>query len=153
MENENKYYIPLINEFHVGFEYKHSPMGKEWWKEAIMTEGNLNNKQAEGIKFIVKYLDKEDVESLDFKRIYTDYRKYKLITTLIFKKENYTIVFYCKDITDNLNLNIKENITIYRDDKHRTPNIDGTFKQRCIFEGTIKNRSELKILLNQLNIN
>lgn len=71
-----KYYTPEIEEFHIGFEYEvfETPFGKNkgnWNKSILNTPQyfqSINWKWiAENLEKIrVKYLDKEDIESLGF---------------------------------------------------------------------------------------
>lgn len=76
MESQNKYYTPSIEEFHIGFEYEYlgnnlntewSKVKAEWSDLDIMFddyEHELDGKFEE--LYRVKYLDKEDIESLGF---------------------------------------------------------------------------------------
>ena len=144
---DTKYYIPDISEFHVGFEYEHCHSSirfvmldlrtgdrtnetepKEIWEKSVFT-GNEFDVWKSSFKFDdslrdgqirVKYLDKEDIESLGFKLFENmpsrfHYNKYEL------------------DV-DYLNV-----IRIEYDCNY-------------IFKGKIKNKSELKKLLIQLEI-
>jgi len=129
---ENKYYTPDISEFHIGFEFesnytlfskdrewtKHTLdhndgwFWEEWYVDAVPTE------------FRVKYLDREDIESLGFEEVPNvpidwfekdDWRLYKQGTEVSIKKagEAFHIHF-------------------------------------GIFEGVIKNKSELKKVLKMI---
>lgn len=127
-KENNKYYIPTIEEFHVEFEYEIMvPEAKLWSKETFY----LNKSHIDMIKYVniqdeytknkirVKYLDREDIESLGF----------KLQPSLLFKKGNIFISFgHEKYIQIN---NAKD----------------------VFFQGIIKNKSELKRLLKQLKTN
>ena len=74
---ENKYYTPDISEFHVGFEYER--MNGADWEKAELTNvdcwGTMSRGYEKKIEEIdslirsvrVKYLDREDIESLGFK--------------------------------------------------------------------------------------
>lgn len=126
---ENKYYIPEIEEFHVGFEFEHKSIGKNEWNKEVTEVIDIKN--IEGIQRViknndirVKYLDKEDIESLGWKL-----HKLKVGT------EEFEIIH-----------NKKNNIVI-------KSSID---ENMCYpitrFNGTIKNKSELKKLMKQLNI-
>ena len=66
---ENKYYIPSIDEFHVGFEYEWKCDGtKTDWNKSIcdnvMIPLDVDCQRVNDYR--VKYLDKEDIESLGF---------------------------------------------------------------------------------------
>lgn len=133
---ESKYYIPSIEEFHVGFEYEITD-GYEWVKK-IFSHDDFNTflyKQLynaitqELVR--VKYLDKEDIESLGWNSIMKK-NDLSTDTEYFLQKENiiFTLIHYNKI-----------GITIYKN------NTLG-----YIFKGTIKNKSELKVLLKQLGI-
>ena len=125
---ENKYYTPTIEEFHVGFEYEEhlKNNGKwDWEKQVVETVYPFDYYedllQPETLAIRVKYLDREDIESLGFVKwpdddIY-DLGEFQLHTN------NYT---------DPLM------IAIY----------DGN-SEYC-FVGKIKNKSELKRVLKQI---
>jgi hypothetical protein len=149
MKNKNKYYTPSIEEFHVGFEYEELRIITEGYIETTEdcdftenTEGAtwtsttfniIQESDWEDLKYRfryekynkayhrVKYLDKEDIESLGFKYIMTSYNGY-------YKK-------------DNIELGVAY-------DKRIQIKTDEGF----VFLGIIKNKSELKRLLNQLGI-
>ena len=67
---ENKYYTPEIEEFYVGFKYERGNKATEgnstkWYKEKITSAQEIVDIFCcEEIR--VKYLDKEDIESLGF---------------------------------------------------------------------------------------
>lgn len=121
----NKYYIPTIEEFYVGFEYE---IKNAFWDKIISTknifyeslEYHLNNGNIR-----VKYLDQEDIESLGFIKHKTIDNYWKL-NNIVLRIKNFKISIYVYDD--------------YTVDK-------------LIFEGIIKNKSELIKLLKQLNIN
>lgn len=123
---ENKYYTPDISEFHIGFEYEWKPKDEDDYgyvkdKYCIQDQFDemyINNE----IDFRVKYLTKEDIESLGFEQQSLQYQ---------YKKDWYRLISRCE-----------ENQYIIEDGRY----------QDQIFVGTIKNKSELKRLLKQLNI-
>ena len=132
MEENNKYYTPTTEEFHIGFEYlmTFETRGKQ---EIIPNtfEGLTNE---EDIKYRlrhncikVKYLDKEDIESLGFKQTGEG-----IITA--FENDTHHINFRIIDSIPDLCIYEKKN----------------TFR---VFSGKIKNKSELKKLFMQLEIN
>lgn len=70
---EKRYYTPKLDEFHVGFEYEYlNHFGKDslnWTTEIIENDVSMfhiNNLLA-SCAIRVKYLNKEDIESLEFK--------------------------------------------------------------------------------------
>ena len=132
----DKYYTPDIEEFHIGFEYL---LEEEFLDEdgcAYYEERQKVFSVDDTITFnrcvrvndyplyhiSVKYLDKEDIESLGFEQQSLQYQ---------YKKDWYRLISRCE-----------ENQYIIEDGRY----------QDQIFVGTIKNKSELKRLLKQLNI-
>ena len=144
---ENKYYIPEIEEFHVGFEcefynskdkhfYFEAPDG--WIKTMIGENLYLREftNQYQLLKenlFRVKYLDQEDIESLGWKFI----KHHPGTTQLDFKKGIYYLDF-------DSNFRGKSWLRIYEGDTQS--------EEFNFFTGFIKNKSELKILMKQLGI-
>lgn len=143
---ENKYYTPSIEEFHVGFEYERS--FHTGWETKIFDDGFedtdysplywVNWELHKGL-IRVKYLDKEDIESLGFRYDKThpgtasDYFEYGS-SEFSFEHAEYYMDYdsstnYCRIYFSVL---------------------DG---DSTVFAGTIKNKSELKVLLKQLGIN
>ena len=130
MEN-NLYYTPVISEFHVEFEYEVlDPDTKEYYKWVISDKYELQEAFDEYPLVRVKFLDREDVEGLGWKYVPDlsegdgNMRWYDL-----FKLNEFTIT-----------LGLIEGSEIIRKGKN------------TIFEGVIKNKSELKKLMKQLNI-
>jgi hypothetical protein len=80
---ENKYYKPQLEEFHLGFEYD-ILVGEEWVKKVFtikspcLTDGINFSEYLTNEKLRVKYLDREDIESLGFvyKGSYDDYLEF-----------------------------------------------------------------------------
>ena len=145
MNKDEKYYTPTIEEFRTGFEYELMIPEKETWSKEIFY---LNESHIELIKYVsiqneftknkirVKYLNKEDIESLGFKTTYLGHSD------------------ICKDETFQCIINNKDyQFTLYDDNRFviEHQNWD-TEELEMLFNGTIKNKSELKILLKQLNI-
>ena len=154
-DNTKKYYTPTIDEFHVGFEYEFLN-GDKWEKDEITTKDFSNELAGEyenwfdeilkGIRDVrVKYLDEEDIKSLGFAPM-------KSI-------KNYQENFMMTDIYRSLNEEVGGIMWInarilYNPDIHKII-IYGEFtgcEEERFFEGTIKNKSELKKILEQLNI-
>ena len=148
----DKYYTPTLEEFHVGFEYEITN-GYEWITKIFSKQdlkSFLYEKLENGIaqEYIrVKYLDKEDIESLGF--------KYDNNAEPIPYRENYTggrkINSYFLAIETGVE---SHHYFLY----HFDDNIvwieyilDGS-TVGYIFKGTIKNKSELKRILKQINI-
>ena len=143
--SEGKYYTPTIEEFHVGFEYEaRIPKMESFSKEVFYfndSHKHLVNRVTIHEKDVrVKYLDKEDIESLgweiDKARLdgETQLKFYKDNKCLYYRKENHEIGIFTIDPSKN--------------DYYSRYNIDTT-KVHIII---IKNKSELKRLLKQLGI-
>lgn len=137
---EEKYYIPDISEFHIGFEY-----------EILQKAGIVDDKcftfmpvsvEDEWFKFKypdpylgyrldllfkkeirVKYLDSEDIISLGF---------------------NFSHDVYVKNCGDRL-LSL-----VIKDDKIRICEMSNSDKYKVLFYGKIKNKSELKDILEKI---
>jgi hypothetical protein len=146
---ENKYYVPDIEEFRIGFEYEyHEHFGKDFgkWNKYTVTSNTileqiLNLITSGSIR--VKYLDKEDIESCGFELEYSADLTYSST--------------YTRDCPDSGVLNsIKISLQLYPNTSVPPCIIilkeykDGTYG--TFFNGTIKNLSELKVLLKQLNL-
>lgn len=123
---ENKYYTPNIEEFCVGFEYefKWKPNKSEWKalknrhpEDLIESIENEYNKE-----YRVKYLDKEDIESL----------------TTVNAQGYFSIDKVIISLSDNQFVLIES----YKEES------DG----KVLFQGIIKNKLEFKKVLFQLKI-
>lgn len=180
VDKKGKYYTPTIEEFHIGFEYEEFcsyPIDSngewmsefQWYKKIVKDYGQaINNwdkhhpkdfvyipitgryyndgipKENFNIEniFRVKYLDQEDIESLGFiadKERHWGYRE-------LYIKGDYCI----KIMLPN------REIIIQTIDKEKEPEYFGNCKipkLKTIFDGNIKNKSELIKLLKQLGIN
>ena len=128
----DKYYTPELNEFHIGFEYEYEDINESGsttsWYKTIVKENECyiidqHLKYSDDLNLRVKYLDKEDVESLGWKLKNDLYIKDDL--TLQVHKDSITIKYY-----DNFN------------NEWRTK----------VEQINIKNKSELVKLLKQLRI-
>src|ERR1035437_9775722 len=98
---DNKYYKPDLDEFYIGFEFQNK-LGDEWETEIFKDTNNLHSMylNRNTIHLRVKYLDKEDIESLGFKFNQT------IGNEDLFKLENSFI--YINSITNNIEI-YKEN--------------------------------------------
>ena len=157
----NKYYTPEIEEFHVGFEYEiKEESGKldsnktnyklEWVKQIFTIEelleysfepqDNYFKIHLEEKQFRVKFLDKQDIESLgfEFDYNYADSPELGFINEVQIK-DNLQYMLYYNPITNKCRIERIFNC--------------GTGKEDYLFNGMIKNKSELIKLLKQLEIN
>lgn len=134
----DKYYNPSLEEFHIGFEYEIKYKSDNEWKPQVLSklydvgfvEFKLNRKK-EDVR--VKYLNREDIIFIGF---------------LPSKVDNYNIkesFFETKDGSKWLNLEY------FEENKGWFVSIDEEESQFG-FAGWIKNKSELKVVLKQLNI-
>lgn len=146
---EDKYYVPTIEELCVGFEYEEDNYGNDkWTKKSIKTTNitqackdlvdDIKSSDDGSYTFRVKYLDRKDIEECGFD-VSSDYgagidfkfgNKYKLT------KVKGAGLTYSKN-----EIRIFENNSI----------LEESYNSR-LFIGDIKNKSELKKLLKQLNI-
>jgi len=147
---EAKYYTPERNEFHEGFIFE-ANYKKEGWQKEIFGIGErsissvpqllyqfLDGMPLEG-NIRVKYLDREDVESLGFE-FSENYADRPILGFLYESKENKELQYllYYNVLTNELRIE-----RIFQ---------CGTAKEDYLFNGFIKNKSELIRLMRQLNI-
>lgn len=119
---KNKYYTPGVEEFHVGFDYQERVENNIWKNKMYETVDDFNLCYHNNQHTRVKYLDKEDIESLGFKlgRDNTTYQKYSKGIIILGHYGRDSII-----ISDQMGE---------------------------LFDGYIKNKSELIKLLKQLTI-
>ncbi len=144
LTEKDKYYTPTLDEFCLGFEYEQTEghLGQDWGRRKVrigdnhfysfdMTHVPGNTIWTVPKTIRVKYLDKEDIESLGFKDI-------SLCDGQEFIKDNITIKYYnwSWDSPKGLIMIrvIEDGVSFYN------------------FSGHLKNKSELKRLLKQLDI-
>ena len=156
--DKDKYYIPTIDEFCVGFEYEYKFRNEEWrnyvYDATQVLKSNYHFDDhgcaLEAIEddilntyIRVKYLDKEDIESLGWS---LDIKPMDNDTWLWLPDDLYYGINkeHCNFL---LSYNIKDNHCIIRIDNYSTSKWDVQ-----IFNGSIKNKHELKILMKQLGI-
>lgn len=151
MEENNKYYTPSIEEFHVGFECELRNFDNGEWRSYVFSLNQVcfdkdgNTKEHAVVFWIkhgevrVKYLDAADIEECGW----------------VLKSEGNIIVFKRNEPIDP---NESEEFLEYW---HLTLHNDGTVivhnngfydSEIIIFYGKIKNKSELKRLMKQLGI-
>ena len=146
MSLANRYYTPSIEEFHVGFEYEYTYVGISDWVKGPQV--SLDVPYNDIYTRRVKYLDKEDIESLGFTHLIAGQ---KSKTGIIYNEE---CIVYEKGILST----VDDYSTIIqlpnREYYHISSNInnDGDRYSENLFIGKIKNKSELKIILKQLGI-
>lgn len=142
---KNKYYTPSIEEFHVGFEYEVQANDDSTEFEKLTIEKSkrdfefLNRYALNNINYDVrvKYLDKEDIESLGFIETSNNW----------FTIDAPGKLGYWTQVV--LDFRWMDKVKPYKD-----ISISGKrgIENDIIFRGVVKNKSELKKLLTQLNI-
>jgi len=141
---EDKYYTPESKDLHIGFKYEVASVNSDWyitnWTKKVFNQGDLTSTF---IKYPghyrIKYLDKEDIESLGF--VHTGGRLIKNnVDIFSYKKDS----FFEYVLKYNYSFNKLE---VYKEDLNYFEAINN-----CLFDGTIKNISEFKVLLKQLNV-
>jgi len=143
---ENKYYTPKIEEFHVGFEYEFKHSDSNDWVKYDNPEFNFEREDCclgmDRTQFRVKYLDREDIESLGFDRtVKTNFG----LEYLFYEDKNYKYCLYQTELE----------VIIFKACKNTSWLFPPQFSEeyKPIFSGTIKNKSELKRVMEQLTIN
>ena len=137
METNNKYYTPDKSEYHIGFEYQSltDPRQPEndiaWSDEELRTEVDMMNVfkymiEDDFLEHRCKYLDKELIIELGWKLVWT---------------ENETLVFRFNDWILTFNDFNKQIIITFGND---------SLSRR--FNGKLKNKNQLKILMKWLEI-
>lgn len=138
---ENKYYTPSLEEFFIGFEFEVGDKAiyediTEWTKdeiEDIIDFEQINHYQHQR----VKYLDREDIESLGFENI-EGQEKWSFLWGAQYRKS------YNEDTSLTLSVR-KDKILIAIVSHSDYEGYDGMYFN-------IKNKSELKKLLQQLEV-
>ena len=82
----NKYYVPHIDEFHIGFEYEFKEEGDVWVEKNLKQISDLNKERIR-----VKYLDVDDIVSLGFD-LFGETKELKVFRTIVNEKYNPEIV-------------------------------------------------------------
>lgn len=159
---ENKYYTPTIEEFHVGFEFERDNLPCIVSDNMYFGYMNLEqmHKDGEPVNYFkhsvpdsirVKYLDKEDIESLGWKF------KREFDRNLVYKGSHPTKQEY--EFGNIWNAGGKSGFLDFFPETSELSiittdngfNADGP-NNSIKFKGTIKNKSELTKLMQQLNI-
>ena len=135
----DKYYTPEIEEFHVGFEYefRHDDFKEDGWIKYSTPEFNPEREdsfigKSDLSEYRVKYLDREDIESLEFIFNGNERGKFRFIRgniVIIFCPDTYIVQIIIEPIERRFNYVIPRG-----------------------FCGTIKNISELKQIIKMLKL-
>lgn len=150
MEDKNKYYTPSLEEFHVGFIYERCDDGYNYFEDVFPRAIDFKHSNCEYEDFLkrhiqyfrVKYLDKEDIESLGWTLIKTGNAF-----------SDKALIFELK-IENCFNTGINYILTKH---SHRLIDLDyQTYSSYNTYKGcisfNIKNKSELKLLMKQIGI-
>jgi len=138
MTDEEKYYVPDISEFYFSFNDGDSD---DVLNMKCIMEAYQSGRKPE---FRVKYLDKEDIESFGFEPQFIPD---------IFTEEEELREGFSKSVMSTKSINIfqkGELIQIYEQIVYNEDS--GNWTSCTLFQGRIKNKSELKKLLRQLGI-
>ena len=149
---KNKYYTPELEEFCVGFEYEkkedkiamYYPEGETYWHRCIYDLKSIRISQLpthlykKNIR--VKHLDREDIESLGF---------IPVIPSNVEDKKNYNVSCWVSNQyrASWQILDCGNSRYLITFGQHEFTN-----KSKDYFQGTIKNKTELRKLMKQLNI-
>jgi len=137
---QNKYYTPTIEDFHVGFEFEHNGVStraleEQEWTQSVMTskmigaiDYDLSHYCSETIfrnmSIRVKYLDQEDIESEDWEFI-----QQNNTNSFTFKKDRYKLA---------VSFNNGGYLSIYE------------YEGEKVNDVYIKNKSEFRKLMKQI---
>lgn len=171
MNTQQKYYCPDISEFYEGFEYEFKErMGNYSKNKFRVTKLNDALQHYLDRKMIrVKYLDQQDIESLGWdlgisfwerdtnERVNVVRLKSIADNSLSFQKIITETQTYSLTMFDNLRVVIVKNylsdhktgLILKNKMIHEPKNI---MVKESLFDGIIKNKSELKKIMQQLNI-
>lgn len=150
---EKKYYNPKIEEFHVGFEFEYLNVKNQWIKSDDFSDTFLNDdidtvsevgRYLDNSEIRVKFLDREDIESLGWN--YSGINAFGYVTYSIFEKLSFG------NVTSTLSTYIVDDTLTFLIRKTTELNKPIRTIDNNTFCGTIKNKSELQKLMNQLGI-
>ena len=146
-KEDSRYYTPTIEEFYVGFEYRICDIETAHYGMCIFQDGQSVQNLLDGDygEVDVKYLDKEDIESLGFinTKQYSDEMVFQLHTS---DYEFYELTWQFEDdSTIIIECWSQEKMVAKVLPKETWGHVD-------IFIGHVKNKSEFKKLLTQLGI-
>lgn len=137
LEQKNNYYTPEIEEFHIGFEYEWLNDQGNWVKENTPIEISINafREQIYGLR--VKYLDQEDIESFGFE----------------FEGKSVDMWF---EKNTQVELSSWASYKVYLQygiqDKRCVIELEDTGDKHRVFEGILKNKSELEKVLKMIGV-
>ena len=142
----NKYYIPKLEEFCMGFEYEMEEYGLPSYKKYILDiKTSLEFLEDHSDEIRVKYLNQSDIEFFGFEEeyapdCYTEEDEIKLGYVLKLSSTD-DIVLHLH--TNNILSIVKQSVY----DEH-----SGNWTACLLFKGKVKNKSELKQILQMLSV-
>jgi hypothetical protein len=153
---KKEYYTPSIEEFHIGFEYEASDLADDlvstrwveetfdWNNDFVLFPFTIFKDRPEKISelYRVKYLDKEDIESFGFEKSNRSDSLFLKRDCFNYRPENKLI-----GVGVNFNAGYDHVLIFIIPDPKKVP------AGVTVFAGNIKNKSELRRLLQQLGIN
>jgi len=158
---KNKYYTPSDDEFHIGFEYEaledeRLPDDNDSWSKCDIRDNYELERVGRNLwknysDLRVKYLDREDIESLGFEYDNNAEPIPSRQDWEMPKLENFELPL-AFDMDTQLENGKCYILYLYKDDTVWIEYIKDCCGMGCLFKGIIKNISELKRLLKQLGI-
>ena len=153
---EDRYYNPKIEELHIGFECEidQSEINKNFkWCEYVIGTDYENITIARAVSEVnkngirVKYLDRQDIESFGFK---FDATRSKVDGNFVgsYENEKYYLDYSPYSYSGEFNSSVHLRVMKIKD----IPITSYQSNYQFIYDGIIKNKSELKKLLIQLEI-
>lgn len=144
----NKYYTPDISEFYIGFEYEWSEEGRKIWIEEKADQDDVlaayasyeETPEIYPNEYRVKYLEREDIESLRFIKTVEDVESFTFQQRIDNKAWLELTLDWDEDKAEKWNVCIE----------YWYENLNSRSNYSTLFRGTIKNKSELIRLLKQL---
>jgi hypothetical protein len=145
MEDKSKYYTPEIEEFHVGFEYEYRDEPFKTWTKDIFKDGESIELHDE---YRVKHLDRELIESLGFEHenwVYPSNKTHWFVNQTRNTGSRRNAIW----IGTEYHYRTKQ-VLIFRGESPK--DMFRNKKGNILFEGTIKNKSELKRILKMIGV-
>lgn len=148
---KNKYYTPTTEEFHVGFEYEIEDLAPNFkdrcWRSMVwdMLDSTSTVIDIGLDNYRVKHLDREDIESFGFEKDnnsdeYDNFISNDSDVEIFFDSGNILILDY-----QNTNSSIFREYELGNGAKYNG-------QKSALFNGVIKNKSELKRVLTQVRV-
>lgn len=154
---ETKYYIPSIEEWHIGFEYEIKCVdvmnnGEPCWtriKALVPADFTSFKRDIPVCGNRVKFLDKKDIEELGFKE-YPGFGNKSNYFIFLPNEEKYNLIPH-KYYSLNMFYWEPNYVAMYWNKCSIDIHYENT-EPRRIFEGDINNKSELRKIMKMLNI-